>query len=85
MLCFLSPNWPIFFWRKKFQKYFNLQARDLEKFDSLHLLPTKGPPNQAFVLNSPAFTGTQTPSFQSIDQPSREGGRWEMKHFIGMA
>ena len=52
---------------------------------------TKGPRNP-FVLSSPAFTGTQNPSCVHsfffawpTDPPSREGGRWKTKHFIGMA
>ena len=50
----------------------------------------KGPRNQAFVLSSPALRTLQVfISFflfaRLTDPPSREGGRWEMKHFIGMA
>ena len=58
-------------------------------------LRTKGPRNQAFVLCSAAFTGTWNPSCahsfffcptdRPTDPPSREEGRWETKHFIGMA
>ena len=52
-------------------------------------LQTKWPHNQAFVLSSLAFTGTQTPSgvhsFFSfawpIDPPSWEGGQWETKFY----
>ena len=58
----------------------------------LHHPITKGPRNQAFVLSSPAFTGTQNPSCvysffftRPTDPSSREGGRWQTKHFIGMA
>ena len=51
-------------------------------------LRTKGPRNQAFLLSRPAFTGIHVHSFffaRPTDPPSREGGRWETKHFIGMA
>ena len=49
--------------------------------------------NQAFLLSSPAFSGTQTPSSVHFffyfawlsERPSQEKGRWETKHFIGMA
>ena len=49
--------------------------------------------NQALLLSSPAFSGTQsTPSFvhsfflaRPTDAASQETGRWETNHFIGMA
>ena len=56
-------------------------------------LRKKGPPNQIFVLSSPAFTGTQTPSCvlyffaRPSYPPSRlkaGGGRWRTKNFIRM-
>ena len=57
-----------------------------------HLVTNEGARNQAFLLSSPVFTGTQNPSCvhslffaRPTDPPSREGGRWETKHFIGMA
>ena len=55
-------------------------------------LRTRETRNQAFVLTSPALSGTQNPSCvhslffaRLTDPPSPEGGRWETKHFIGMA
>jgi len=43
-------------------------------------------------LGSPAFTGTQPLHViilfffaRPTDPPSREGGRWEAKHFMGIA
>ena len=55
-------------------------------------LRAKGPRNQAFVLSSPGMALRTLHVFifffffaRPTDPPSREGGRWETKHFIGMA